>query len=183
MQLDLSENFMKPGKETTLSYEPELSESFRDGTACSLKAGQKPVIEFRFVTTEKGHVLMTAKGELLFEAPCDRCLTPVDVPIRIDLERELTGPEAEKSEDPEEDESTEDLEGHSLDAEALLLKEISLAWPMKILCREDCKGLCPVCGANRNEKQCGCDTFVPDPRMAGIMDLFNQAGNNGKAVE
>jgi len=44
---------------------------------------------------------------------------------------------------------------------------------VKILCREDCKGVCPVCGQNRNERDCGCDTFVPDPRMAAINTIFH----------
>ncbi len=38
--------------------------------------------------------------------------------------------------------------------------------------KDDCKGICPVCGQNLNEKECGCDTFVPDPRMAVIQDIF-----------
>ena len=39
-------------------------------------------------------------------------------------------------------------------------------------CKEDCKGLCPVCGTNLNEKECGCDRTVADPRMAAIQDIF-----------
>ena len=45
-------------------------------------------------------------------------------------------------------------------------------WPAKVLCGEDCKGICPVCGANRNEKDCGCDTVVLDPRMQKFQDVF-----------
>ena len=45
---------------------------------------------------------------------------------------------------------------------------------MKILCKEDCKGLCSVCGKDLNEGKCDCDTFVPDPRMAAIMDIFRE---------
>ena len=62
------------------------------------------------------------------------------------------------------------MEGYSIDTELLLHDEITVNWPVKILCREDCKGLCPVCGHDLNEGDCGCDTFVPDPRMAAIFD-------------
>ncbi|MBO4749763.1 MAG: DUF177 domain-containing protein, partial [Lachnospiraceae bacterium] len=61
-----------------------------------------------------------------------------------------------------------------LNTETLLYNELMENWPAKILCKEDCKGLCPVCGKNLNEGECGCDRFVPDPRLAGIQDLFKR---------
>ena len=65
------------------------------------------------------------------------------------------------------------MEGYSLNIDSLIDNEITTSWPMKVLCRPDCKGLCPVCGKDLNTGACGCDTFVPDPRMAAIMDVFN----------
>ena len=65
------------------------------------------------------------------------------------------------------------MEGYQLNAETFVYNEIMGNWPAKILCKEDCKGLCLVCGQNLNERDCGCDTFVPDPRMAVIQDIFN----------
>ena len=55
-----------------------------------------------------------------------------------------------------------------LDLTALLETETSLALPMKPLCREGCRGLCPVCGGNRNVTACACETRVPDPRWAAL---------------
>ncbi len=53
-----------------------------------------------------------------------------------------------------------------------LLRDILLAvQPMKNLCKTDCKGLCPVCGANLNEGECGCKRFVVDPRLAALEDF------------
>ena len=60
-----------------------------------------------------------------------------------------------------------------LDTEAFIYNEMIMSLPMKVLCKETCKGLCPVCGKNRNMGDCGCDTFVPDPRLAAIKDIFN----------
>ena len=67
------------------------------------------------------------------------------------------------------------MDGFHLDVETLVHNEILMNWPMKILCKEDCRGICPVCGQNRNQGDCGCDTFVPDPRMAVIQDIFNKS--------
>ena len=57
--------------------------------------------------------------------------------------------------------------------EELLRNEIVINWPMKILCRPDCRGICRQCGQDLNTGTCDCDTFVPDPRMAVIKDIFN----------
>ena len=51
------------------------------------------------------------------------------------------------------------------------LEQILLALPAYPVCGEGCKGLCPVCGANLNERECGCDRKVPDPRWAGLKDI------------
>ena len=73
----------------------------------------------------------------------------------------------------EEDDDQNFMEGYQLDVETFVHNEIIGNWPAKILCKEDCRGICPVCGQNLNERDCGCDTFVPDPRMAVIQDIFN----------
>ena len=86
-------------------------------------------------------------------------------------DRVVTSPDA--ATEDEEDDDQNFMEGYQLDVETFVYNEILLNWPAKILCREECKGVCPVCGQNLNEKECGCDTFVPDPRMAAIKDIFN----------
>ena len=66
------------------------------------------------------------------------------------------------------------IAGYELDVDALIADEMVLQWPMKILCKEDCKGICKVCGTNLNKSTCDCDQTVPDPRMAVFSDIFNQ---------
>ena len=66
------------------------------------------------------------------------------------------------------------LTGYNLDADRLVCNELSLNLPMKVLCKEDCKGICNRCGANLNYGICGCDTRSLDPRMAVIQDIFKQ---------
>ena len=71
------------------------------------------------------------------------------------------------------DASSSVMEGYHLNVDELINDELLLEWPTKILCREDCKGICKICGRNLNDGECGCDDFVPDPRLAVIKDLFN----------
>ena len=59
-----------------------------------------------------------------------------------------------------------------LDTEQLLHNEILIQWPMRVLCKEDCKGICSRCGKNLNKGTCDCDTAELDPRMAVISDIF-----------
>ena len=64
------------------------------------------------------------------------------------------------------------IDGYHLDVEQLLYNEILVGWPMKVLCSEDCKGICSVCGQNLNEGSCDCEDTSLDPRMSVIRDLY-----------
>jgi len=74
----------------------------------------------------------------------------------------------------------EDLEeqpyviGYCLDVDQLVCDELILNLPMKVLCSEDCKGICNRCGTNLNHETCDCDVRSLDPRMAVIQDIFKQ---------
>jgi uncharacterized protein len=62
-------------------------------------------------------------------------------------------------------------EGEGLELERVLREQILLALPMQRICREDCKGICPVCGQSRNVVACGCQVKAPDDRWAALRDL------------
>lgn len=125
-----------------------------------------------FVFTNIGEDKARVEGgvKLTFLTRCDRCLTEVPTTLELIFDRIVTSPEVTSEED---EDSRECMEGYQLDVEAFVYNEILVNWPVKILCQEDCKGVCPVCGQDRNIGDCGCDTFVPDPRMAVIKDIFN----------
>ena len=59
-----------------------------------------------------------------------------------------------------------------LDVTELLRDTLLAGQPMKNLCKTDCKGLCPVCGANLNDGDCGCDKFIVDPRLAALKNFL-----------
>jgi uncharacterized protein len=62
----------------------------------------------------------------------------------------------------------ESYQGKVIDLDPMLREQVLLALPGYPVCAEGCKGLCSACGANLNERECGCDRRVPDPRWAGL---------------
>jgi uncharacterized protein len=122
-------------------------------------------------------------GELStsLELLCARCLEPVtqDVSHKFDLlyrplgadagreELSVTGAEAEISY----------YQGEGLLLEDAIREQVLLAVPLKVICRENCKGLCPHCGANQNVERCSCAEPVEDPRWTPLKDLRSKLGN------
>ena len=111
-------------------------------------------------------------GAVVLAVPCDRCLKEVSVPIDISMSAEFdfSGSNEESVLDLNE---TNYIDGYELDVDKLVYEEILLGFPMKVLCKEDCKGICKVCGADLNEGECDCDRTELDPRMSVIRDIFN----------
>ncbi|MCI6100003.1 MAG: DUF177 domain-containing protein [Selenomonas sp.] len=72
------------------------------------------------------------------------------------------------------DEDVNLFEGDTIELDELVRDTLLAAQPLSNICKPDCKGLCPVCGANLNHGDCGCDTFVPDPRLAALQDFMTK---------
>src|SRR5262245_59658616 len=108
---------------------------------------------------------------------CVRCLEAYGLPLNMHFDLLYTSrPEAQDRHGEsrvEEDAFTEvHFDGARIDLDALLAEQIYLALPLKPLCREDCRGLCPRCGANLNAGACGCPAErMPDPRLAALKKL------------
>lgn len=169
MLINLSDVFKEQGKVITVKTPIEMNDFRIMGMKYVMT--HKDDASWTLTNIGTGRAKIEGKARISFMAPCDRCLGEVKVDLDLCPERYAV---PEDALDPEDDE-IDDLsfmEGHQLNVETLLYNEIMENWPAKILCREDCKGLCPVCGRNLNEGECGCDRFVPDPRLAGIQDLF-----------
>jgi uncharacterized protein len=63
------------------------------------------------------------------------------------------------------------FDGEAIDVDEIVKEQILLAVPTRMLCREDCKGICPECGADKNTGECNCVTDEIDPRWAALKDL------------
>lgn len=122
-------------------------------------------------------VRLRGRVEAALDAPCDRCLRPVSLPVAADFEYDFVpAPEAdatagEASELLPEDMDFSVYEGDSVDVDEVVREQLLLALPTRLLCREDCKGLCPDCGADLNEAACACEQKQIDPRWAGLAAL------------
>lgn len=108
---------------------------------------------------------------------CARCLAPVDVPIVAEMAQRFAKPPMETASKKSEEFSLDELdaepidENDRIDLEDIILYEIKLSIPMRVLCKEDCKGLCPNCGQNLNEGTCSCDMKEQDPRWDALKGL------------
>ncbi len=134
-----------------------------------------------------GRVFLTGNLQPNLIAPCKRCLkdVPVNETVSFSLrmvekaqhEREL----AEAGDDDGAAETAgsfdldqadaEPFDGKTIDLDPIVREQVLLALPVSVLCREECKGLCTVCGQDLNEKDCGCERKVVDVRLAKLKDI------------
>ena len=109
------------------------------------------------------------------QVECDRCLKPIELSVSADFELEyITGSEYESTavaELTEAEMSVAVFDGEALDVDEIVKEQILLAVPTRMLCREDCKGICPECGVDRNTGECNCETKEIDPRWAALKNL------------
>lgn len=179
MVIDISEIVSTVGKTVTLNIPIEMETFTLNG--CQYDFLSKEPVRLILGNIGKKEISLTGEIHAVLSIPCDRCLTEVPVEFSIDLDKTIDFEESdhdlEKEEEEEEEFSYDELsflKNHELDVERLVSDEILVHFPMKTLCREDCKGLCPVCGQNLNLGECGCNRESVDPRMAAIQDIFKK---------
>jgi uncharacterized protein len=109
------------------------------------------------------------------ELSCARCLEPVmqDVKREFDLLYRPQGADAGRDEMSVTDAEAEIsyYEGEGILLDDVVREQVLLAAPLKVTCREDCKGLCPHCGTNLNQEQCSCATAQEEPRWAALKEI------------
>jgi DUF177 domain-containing protein len=168
----LSEALTHQGKDT----------GFRTDRPAPLKAS------FRKVS---GGVLLTGDLSAHVTAPCKRCLQDVamDLPVHFTLNLVPEPPAVEEDEEGEPvedarsrkrdsagsfalgDADREYFDGRTIDLDPIVKEQVLLALPVSVLCRDECKGLCPQCGQDLNEAECGCERKVVDPRLAVLRTI------------
>lgn len=98
---------------------------------------------------------------------CDRCLAPLELPTTRNISHTVT-----RTLQGEDDETFLVCEDGFVELDQLATNDILSELPMRFLCREDCRGLCPVCGADRNRVDCGCAEKASDPRLEALRKLL-----------
>jgi uncharacterized protein len=115
-----------------------------------------------------------ARGHLTFqvEVPCSRCLVPQQLVREVEVAELFLDP-TKQDEDDEDDPGYELLDDlKSIDLTTMVRDALLIDLPVQVRCREDCQGLCPRCGADRNLQDCGHRPGAePDPRWAALADL------------
>ena len=121
-----------------------------------------------------GEIRVKGQVQVSLQAECDRCLEPARFPVDSSFElyyRPVAeGYGEEKAIDAGEAEMGF-YEGDGLELNDVLREFVLLALPMQKLCNENCKGICPICGQNRNQKECQCHAETSDDRWAALKSL------------
>ena len=171
MILDLS-HIRQPETEVSRRYEPQAFA----GRANQFQVVAPVTLDLR-VHKDRARFRLVGTVATELELSCSRCLEsfrlPVDAAfdVRYLPQSENTGEEREIEDDDLTDAFYRD---ETIDLGQLMEEQFYLALPMKPLCREACKGLCPGCGTNWNDASCECQVRWEDPRLAGLKALMNR---------
>ena len=122
-----------------------------------------------------GYMRLSLSADLAYEAECARCLAPIAGTFSLDFERTVVT-KGTLSEEQLEDNVDEYavLDGPELCVDEEIRESLILEFPSKLLCSEDCAGLCPKCGKRLSEGDCGCPTKEIDPRLAVLKKLLDK---------
>ncbi len=143
--------------------------------AASVVPADAEVVADALLDSVDGGVEVTATVSAPWRGECRRCLKPVSGRLRCEV-REMYRPRG-AHEGPRDDEETYALHPDHLDLEPLVRDALLLELPLAPLCQEQCLGLCPTCGADRNEGPCGCPEPSGDPRWAALNVLREAPGD------
>ncbi len=164
LELNLMSVLNFEGKHLPIAESVTVPEREGDGFRVS-----EPVFVTGEVCNVGGCLELSLGGTAKLETVCDRCAEQYTAEIPFTafevIKKETPGESAENS-----DEDVIWLSGNSISLGEIVYGALVLHLPAKMLCREDCKGVCPVCGRNRNTDECSCEAETTDPRF----DVLNQ---------
>ena len=165
MLLDLREIIGVPGGRAPFDYAPDLSEA-AFGPVIRIIAPSRAAGS---VSNSAGVLTFSANVDALCVCVCARCLKEFEYPVHKRISALLT--ESGEEENPD----GYVLQGDSADIDEIIITELILDTDQRLLCSEDCAGLCERCGADLNEGPCGCKTEI-DPRLAVLGQLYEGFG-------
>jgi uncharacterized protein len=166
MLLGLSKIIDCPGESIPFSTSIDLSD-LQFGTCYPVSEG---VESEGVVRNTAGVLMMTGSIRTCIHGVCDRCASSFDREIRLPLDVVLV---TELADEDHEDERVFPLEGDSADLEDIIRTVFVLNMDSKLLCKDDCAGLCCRCGKNLNDGPCTCQKEL-DPRFAALKQLLNK---------
>jgi uncharacterized protein len=126
-----------------------------------------------------GEIRVQGKLSVTMQATCDRCLELTSFPLENRFDLVYMPAETSKGGEDEIDQAGIEVgyyEGNGLALNDVLREVVLLALPMQLVCNEACKGICPVCGQNRNHRDCGCRSEAVDDRWSKLKTLRAEVG-------
>ncbi len=153
--IDLTENLANAGKILPFAGEFKLP---ADITPYPNAVLDKVSVSFD-VVFDNPDVIVKGVIVCFITGYCDRCLKRLNIAIELPFDQIFYKDDAE-------DDDCYTYSNSILDVTSAVTDEIILSLPTSLLCNDDCKGLCPKCGCNRNEVQCNCDTTRENPFSA-----------------
>jgi len=126
------------------------------------------------ITNTAGYMRITLSASVDYSSECARCLAPVSGDFTLSLEKTVAPRSLLDGLDEDKLDDYAIIEDGFLDIDEQLLAQLEMEFPIRFLCREDCKGLCQRCGKNLNEGKCDCPEKEIDPRMAPLQKLLEQ---------
>lgn len=164
MIIDLSEIIKDYGGRMNVSASIEMDDTEFLGESFKF---QKPLSINGAIINNTKSLEMSLKAEGEMQVHCARCGKPFVVPVKFRI-HEILAREGSDSSDDE----TVVFSGEELDISEIVQNSFLMSVSGKYLCREDCKGLCPKCGADLNDGECGCDKEEIDPRWADLQKIM-----------
>jgi uncharacterized protein len=150
----------------------EVNELPLDDTGVTLA---EPVEVYCRVRRDGQDVVLQGRLKTKLEGECSRCLQPVEIPIATEFNekfvRAVSWAAEEQHELAAEDLNIAVFDGEGIELDDLVREELLLAVPVNVLCREDCQGLCPICGIDRNVSDCQCEVNEVDSRWQKLKEL------------
>jgi DUF177 domain-containing protein len=170
---------------TVTAPEVPIEHVFSPGDIAHDAEDVRPVGDVRFTgrlqKRPEDRYTLTGRLTAALELGCSRCLEPYRLPVdaEVDLTYVPHAANAAASGDEEVELSDDDLttafyRNHVLDLAEMVREQFYLATPMRPLCRDDCRGLCPQCGTNLNVDTCQCRPQWQDPRLAGLRSFIEK---------
>ena len=166
MHLGLSEIMDRPGASVPFSVSVDLSD-LRYGNSYPVT---EPVMAEGQVRNTAGVLVMTGSIRTTIHGTCDRCANDFDRDVETPIDAVLV---TELANEENEDEWVFPLEGDSADLDDIVRTVFVLNLDSKLLCKEDCQGLCCRCGKNLNDGPCSCQKEL-DPRFAALKQLLEK---------
>jgi DUF177 domain-containing protein len=128
-----------------------------------------------------GEIRVQGNLSVTVQATCDRCLETAAFPIDDHFDLVYMPADESSARDDEVDEAGIEVgyyEGNGLTLEDILREVVLLTLPMRFVCSEACKGICPVCGQNRNQRDCGCHAEAVDDRWSQLKNFRAEIGQH-----